>query len=570
MIRRDIRIRKSGLALVLAAGWLIAAPAALADIQTPAETVNYTEYTQHEALARFLSRLDALSPELRVRVAGRTLPHRNYPAKDLYLCILTAEGVDSPKELNREKPTFYLVAAKHGNEQSGKEAALRLIRDLAVGELKPLLNQLNVLVLPAINPYGNQFDLRRNEQDLDLNRDQVKLESPEAEAITRVFRTWMPEISMDVHEKGFGYYQVNTGCVSNVNIHPRLQEYSRRIILADVAEKLAQNNFTFHEYLITQRMGIDSSAGVNYRESDLAQRQMMRRYSTTDLNDGRNAPGIYETLSFIQEGSSRHDLATLKERTTYQYFGLRFLAEAVAARGAEINQLVRGYRQELLERARNYSETDLIHLRMRYVRDPAQPTLKIKTFVRSSSPVRGIMRQDKKAGEVVTSADIQPVPYPSEFQLEEEVITNWFPGVEPTLSVPRPLGYIVPAVHSDVIEALLHHGIELQFFSSDAAVEVEAYQTTEIVPAEYDYLPPSSLKVQKTTLKNLVKNGDVYVSCAQAAANLIPCLLEPQSQYGFIRYWKFKLVPDEGDIFPFYRVTKAQSLPVIPYRNWAR
>ncbi|GAI26745.1 unnamed protein product, partial [marine sediment metagenome] len=32
---------------------------------------------------------------------------------------------------------------------------------------------------------------------------------------------------------------------------------------------------------------------------------------------------------------------------------------------------------------------------------------------------------------------------------------NWFPDVEPTLSVPRPLGYIIPAKHLDVVETLL-------------------------------------------------------------------------------------------------------------------
>ncbi len=129
-------------------------------VKTPAESVNYTQYSQYEEITRFLSRLDHLSSELAVNIVGRSLPTEEYSGKDLYLCILTEEGVDSPALLNRNKPTFYLVAAKHGNEQSAKEAALWLIRDLAMGELKPLLKQVNVLVLPAANPYGHQFDQR--------------------------------------------------------------------------------------------------------------------------------------------------------------------------------------------------------------------------------------------------------------------------------------------------------------------------------------------------------------------------------------------------------------------------
>jgi murein tripeptide amidase MpaA len=144
------------------------------EIQTPGENVNYAAYTQHEALTKFLSLLERISPYLQVKTAGRTLPADQYGAKDLPLCVVTKEGVSSPGRLSRNKPTFYIVAAKHGNEQSAKEAALVLIRDLCAGPLTHLLDEINVPVLPAANPYENWFDQRQNEQNLDLNRDQVK------------------------------------------------------------------------------------------------------------------------------------------------------------------------------------------------------------------------------------------------------------------------------------------------------------------------------------------------------------------------------------------------------------
>jgi hypothetical protein len=495
---------------------------------------------------------------------------KKYGAKDLYLCVLTEEGVNSPQRLNRDKPTFYLVGAKHGNEQSAKEALLRFIRDVAVGELAPLLQKVNFLVLPQSNPYGNWFDQRRNAQNLDLNRDHVKLEAPETETIHRVFRLWMPEVTLDVHEKGDDYYKVNIGCVSNVNIHSSLQGFSREKVLAEVEEKLKSKEITFHEYLITQEMGIDSSAGVTYRTEDLEGREEMKRYSTTDLNDGRNSPGIYETLSFIQEGASRHDIETLEYRTRYQYYGIRYLAESIASHGTEIFKLVRSLRAELLDKADTYSKKDLVHLRMKYARNPQEPTLTIKKYERSRSPIRGILNVDKKAGDTVMSSDLDRYPYPREIKIIEEVVTNWFPEVEPMTSVSRPLGYIIPAKHQDVLETLFRHGIRVQTFTKDVRVEVESYEVGKVIPAEYDYLPPMTIEVSKETHRVIAKRGDVYVSCAQEAANLIPCLLEPQSQYGFIRYWKFNLVLDEGNIFPFYRVTRKQEMPLIPYRNWTR
>lgn len=539
-------------------------------IKSPAEAVNYTQYSQNIEISHFLSLLDFRSQELRVQIVGRSLETEDYGAQDIYLCILSEEGADSRHNLNREKPTFYLVAAKHGNEQSAKEAALWLIRDLAVGDLKPLLKKVNFLIMPQSNPLGNWFDQRRNEQNLDLNRDHVKLEAPETETINRVFRVWMPEVTLDVHEKGDDYYKVSIGCVSNINIHESIQKYARETILAEVEEKLDKKGITFHEYLITQEMGIDSSAGVTYRAEDLTGKEMMKRYSTTDLNDGRNSPGIYETISFIQEGASRHDIATLKDRTQYQYYGIRYLAESVAQHGKEINDLVRGLRKKLVEKAKIFSEDDLIHLRMKYSRDPQEPTLTIKKFERSQSLIQGILKVDKKAGETVTRSELDRYPFSRSTKVVEEVVKNWFPFVNPVVSVSRPLGYIIPAKHQDVLETIVRHGIQVQAFTKDVLLEVESYEIGEVVPAEYDYLPPLKIDVNKKTHEMVIKKGDVYVSCAQLGANLIPCLLEPQSQYGFIRYWKFTLVPEEGDIFAFYRITKKQDLPLIPYKDWKR
>lgn len=539
-------------------------------VKTPAEETNYTQYSQYEEITRFLSRVDHISKETSIQIIGHTRETRDYPSRDLYLCIINEEGVNCPHKLNRKKPTFLLVASQHGNEQSAKEAALWLIRDLTLGELKPMLKKINFLIIPQANPYGSWFDKRRNEQDLDLNRDHVKLEAPEVEAIHHVFRAWMPEVTMDVHEKGDDYYRVSIGCVSNANINLSIQEFSRNTILTEVEKKLRKKRITFHEYLVTQRMGVDSSAGVIYRPEDAGRRETMKRFSTTDLNDGRNSLGIYETLSFIQEGASRRDIKTLRERTRWQYFGIRFFAESIAKHGDEIIALVGSLREKLQERANVYSGEDLVHLRMKYERDKEEPELAIKKFERSETPIRGVLRVDKKAGDPLTLDDIAPHPYHSEYKVVNEVVKNWFPNVEPCLSVSRPLGYIIPAKHQDIIEILLRHGIEVKMFIKDIPLELEAYQIKEIMPSKYDYLPPQMIEVERKELQTIIKKGDFYVGCAQPGANLIPCLLEPQTQYGFIRYWKFKLVPETGDIFPFFRFVRTKVLPLIPYKSWIR
>jgi len=230
-------------------------------IPTPAEAAGYREYTRNESVAAFLSELAARAPALRVSAVGRSLPTEACGAMDLFLAVLAEKPAAAPAELDRTKPTVLITAAQHGNEQSAKEAALRLVRDLAAGELSPLLERLNVLVMPQTNPCGNLRNVRGNELGLDMNRDHVKLETEGVRAIHRVFRDWMPEVTIDVHEKGDDYYRISIGCVSNANIDAGLQDFSRNTLLAETGRALEKRKVTFHEYLVTEDLGVDTSSG---------------------------------------------------------------------------------------------------------------------------------------------------------------------------------------------------------------------------------------------------------------------------------------------------------------------
>jgi hypothetical protein len=550
--------------------FILATSALSISLKTPAEESNFGRYSQQEDIARFLSSVTSLSHNISVQIVGKTRVAEKLAAKDIYLCILTEEGAKNPAELNRSKPTIFITASQHGDEQSAKEAALELIRDLTCGELGPMLKKLNLLIIPQANPYGNRYDQRENELGLDMNRDHLKLETEGVQAIHRVFKTWLPEVTLDVHERGDNYYRVALGCVSNINIHPAIQEFSRNQILAPIEEALAKQNITFHEYLVTEEMGLNTAAGAGLLPEDTAGREILMRYSTSDINDCRNSLGMHQTFSFIQEGASRHDLETLQERTRWQYRSLCAFMETVTGQSAKILEIIRGLRENLSVASRTYSETEIIHLRMEYERDDANPTLTIKEFKETDSLVTGVMTIARNSGDLLLESDVAPYPYSAKQTVVTNVVRNWFPRVVPKLSVHRPLGYVIPAAHADVIETLLRHGIEVSLVGKDCRIKVEAYEVGDLTPSKYDYLPPEKIEVTKQEIDILAKRGDFYIACSQPSANLIPCMLEPQSDYGMIRYWKFRLVPQKGDYFAFFRIIRNQDLPLVPFQPWTR
>ena len=512
----------------------LAADSSAQTVQTPGEASRYSRYTQHAEVASFLDAISKASRHVKVQAVGRTAEAKDFAPVDLLLAVITEEGVHAPAALNRRKPTILVLGAQHGNEHSGKEAALTLVRDLAVGDLAQLLSQVNVLVMPQTNPYGNFANRRPNEQGLDLNRDHVKLESPETRAIHAVFTAWMPDVSLDLHEKGYGYYQVNTGCVTNANISAAIREFSRSTLFKETEEVVTKGGSTWHEYLVTEAMGSQGAAGAP-EPADEKNRETLTRPSTTDLNDGRNSLGIYETISFIQEGASRHDIETLQERTAYQYLGVKALVQSVARHANQVLALVRSSRTALLAKAKAPAASDLVHLRMVHARDPKEPELTVKSFEETPATAQASV----SAPKVVTT-----------------VVKNWFPAVQPTVSVTRPRGYIVRAANADILQALRAHGIAMREYTADTQVEVEQYVVDEVVPAGEDYVAPEKIAVTKKTVKVTAQKGDYYVTGAQAAANLVPNLLEPQAEFGFIRYRAYKLLPEKGAPFAILRVVR--------------
>ena len=104
--------------------------------------------------------------------------------------------------------TVLISCQQHGNEPSGKEAALELARELVVDD-GGLLDHMDLILVPQINPDGAQAGTRRNAADADLNRNHVMLSEPETTALHDLFLDWMPEVTLDVHETNVSQNQLD-------------------------------------------------------------------------------------------------------------------------------------------------------------------------------------------------------------------------------------------------------------------------------------------------------------------------------------------------------------------------
>lgn len=187
--------------------------------QTVAERTAAQHTSSHADVMAFIDSLESRGARLHVGVLGTSPQGREIP-----WIIASRPLVTTPGEARRSgKPIFYIQANIHGGEVEGKEAMQRLLRDLTIGELQPLLDSVIILAVPIYNTDGNDnfgpagrnrpgqngpdpVGLRPNGQGFDLNRDYIKQEAPETRASLALIAEWDPDVFMDLHTSNGSYH----------------------------------------------------------------------------------------------------------------------------------------------------------------------------------------------------------------------------------------------------------------------------------------------------------------------------------------------------------------------------
>jgi len=488
---------------------------------TPLERNDGAKLTTYDELADYLQELAAASPEVDLRPIGISGAGREIVA----LFFSSRPPTEAPGE---DRLTVLISCQQHGNEPSGKEAALELARELVVDD-KGLLDHLDLILVPQVNPDGSEAGTRHNAADADLNRNHVILSEPEVQALHDLFLDWMPEVTLDIHETNIsktswmnvGYLKDATeqfGGVSNLNIAAELRALSSEVIEPEVGRRIRGAGVSYHEYLV----------GGPPEEQRL-------RFSTTDINDSRQSMGIYNTLSFLFEGKRWDDhSAHIRSRTAGQVVAMSAFLETVAANADLIRATVSAARASLTAAA---APLPPIHIRQDYGPDPERPTTRYPVF------------------------DLRT------WNSREAELGNFEPKVVPLLTVDRPWGYAIPVEQSDLVALLERHRIRLVRLSKAAAVDVERYLIEGITEVTVEDKDADDITVKVLRENAELAAGTVIVPVRQPAANLLPLLLEPQSlwaPYGERggRHLALDSLLDVGTVFPVVRILEPLDVMV--------
>jgi len=117
------------------------------------------------------------------------------------LVATRAPGIQPSALYDSRRPTVMLVAGQHGDEPAGTEALLIIARELAPGGLlEPLLQQINVILVPRANPDAVEAGTRNAADGTDIAHDHLLLNTPEAKALATLARDYRPVAVVDLQE----------------------------------------------------------------------------------------------------------------------------------------------------------------------------------------------------------------------------------------------------------------------------------------------------------------------------------------------------------------------------------
>jgi hypothetical protein len=195
------------LALTLAAGSVFAAPAA--SLTTHAERSGFTQTGRYDEVDRLCHDFARAHPrQVRCTSFGRTPQGR-----PMWALVASQSGALTPEAARRAGlPVTLIQGGIHAGEIEGKDAGFLALREQLArpGALK---HQVLVFV-PVFNVDGHerfgawnrpnqrgpeQMGWRTTAQNLNLNRDYMKADAPEMQAMLGLVRTWDPLAMVDLH-----------------------------------------------------------------------------------------------------------------------------------------------------------------------------------------------------------------------------------------------------------------------------------------------------------------------------------------------------------------------------------
>ncbi len=203
------------------------------------------------------------------------LKDRRFKHKDLQLLIeklkshslfhisllgKSVEGRDiSLITLGTGKTKVLLWSQMHGDESTATMALFDIFNFFAQQDefddlKKDWLSKVTLYCIPMLNPDGAEAWKRRNAYEIDLNRDAIRLQSPEAVILKAIRDSLNPEFGFNLHDQSIFYTVGNTPQPATISFLAPAFNYEKDIneVRGRAMKLIAELTETLHQFIPKQ------------------------------------------------------------------------------------------------------------------------------------------------------------------------------------------------------------------------------------------------------------------------------------------------------------------------------
>lgn len=552
----------AALLLLLAAEPLSAQPGRAAKRTWPLtrpESTSHLETSRYDDVVSFMRAMTAASPRVHFTTWGYTHEGRPLP-----LAVIGAPDASPQAVLATGKTRVYLQGNIHAGEVEGKEALLQLLRSIAKGERDGWFPDVVLLIAPIFNADGNErvnvanrgaqhgplggMGTRPNAQGLNLNRDAMKMETPEGRSLARLLNQYDPHLSVDLHTTNgsdHGYYLTYDGPGSpntSAGITGLLREQLFPAVTKAVKEK---HGWDFFYY-----------GGASSRGGERAW------YGDLDLYKPRYAHTYFGLRNRIGILSETYSYARFEDRIKAAY---RFVEEVVnfasghgelireVARRADAESIV-GTPQAVRGRLVRTSEAvPIVLARTVEERNPYVPDRPMRLRVNGSERVETMPHHgtiESAETSLAPRAFVVPLPAPRPASLPAP------PG--PPFGPTRDPGARMMA---SIIDRLETHGVKFERTAAETTFRGERFriESSKTDEREFEGHRLRTLTGAWEPVEASLPAGSLVIPMDQPLARLAFLLLDPRSDDGLMAWNILDPVLAQSPGPEFYPVFRAMN-----------
>lgn len=543
-------------------------------LSTHAESTQFRETGRYDEVVQLCDAFAAQYPQsVRCLRFGTTPEGRSMVALFIsQLVTQTNQTNTSPKEDATKKkssdevlPVLALQGGIHSGEIDGKDAGFWFIRDLLDGKLNHIvgknpLSRMSILFVPVFNVDGHErfgpnnrpnqrgpesMGWRTTAQNLNLNRDWMKADAPEMQALLKLYQEYDPTVVVDMHVTDGAKFQHDISILVEPAIKgpEPLQTAARSVRDAIMQHLKTQKHLPLDFYPEFDREG-DPSSGVSI-----------------DVTPPRLSQGYFGARDRIGVLVETHSWQPYANRVQSTYDLLVGLSAAAYRSGKSW----RDAEKNIDAQSASLAGKDIV-LRYKMDENPAQ---KPAIF-----PFRGYeyeRRLSEVSGQLWTIYD-ESKPTIWNIPLHTAIL----PDV--TVKVPQQ-GYLVPSAYASMVQNKLDiHGIQYKMIDAQQAKQLSARlsvftaEETKFAPAPYEGRTPVTvagswkpLSAPQKPHPNDAGNppwwpqaGYLFVPIQQPHALLLVHLLEPTAPDSLVKWGFFNGCFEQKEYMEDY-VTEEQA-----------